>query len=124
MKETLTLKHPILVENKKIKELEYDFEQLDVYDMMEAFSTAHPVGSPSVTLVAEYDILYQFEMFCQAVIKAQDHLERMDVKRIRGIDARKAMELGRAFLLGADEEEETDGEETGSEKPSPNSALN
>lgn len=101
MQETLTLMHPIMVNNQEYHELTYDMDEITVAGFMEAeakrrIRAGRDIGiSPS----AQFDAGLQLYMGFAAIIAVNPSMDYADVERIHGMDLVSVMDIGARFLL-------------------------
>lgn len=121
MKETLKLRHPIQIDGKKIKELDYDLEEIT----MELFTEADAIRKKSAglqnmsySLSIEFDFTLHTYIGLAAIIAVNPSYDFEDLKRIKGRDIKDVTQIGRRFFIGSAE----DGQENNSESASETTA--
>ena len=119
-----TLKKPIKISGKLIKELSYDFEELTAHDLMNAYDHARPGDDFSVSPAVELDLKYQFAVTAFAILKENPTFDINDIYRAQGADVMRLARLGKAFLLAAAEEEAGEDEISEKSLPSSESIIN
>lgn len=123
MEKTVTLKKPILVSGKERKEFKYDTSKITGEQFIEADARAHDkaarLGAVSVS-VAETDNSLQLYLGMMAITAVEPEVDIMDLERITGSDVMALLRIGRNFIKGSAEEEEStespDSEENNSEE--------
>ena len=124
MKQTITLRKPLLVNGVERKELSYDTEKITGGMFIEADARAATkaagVGGIKVD-VAETDTSLQYYLGAMAIIAENPEIDMTDLDRISGYDVMQIYRIGRNFTKGSaekeEEEENPDSEESTSEKP-------
>lgn len=110
MENTLTLTTSILVNGKERKEFKYDISKITGEQFLEADVRAHEkaarLGKPSLA-VAETDDSLQLYLGMMAVTAVETEVDIMDLERIKGNDIMKLYRIGRNFIKGSAEEEES-----------------
>ena len=103
MKEILTLKHPIMVNNVEIKELSYDAEEITAAQFAEAEARRKTAAGKNagISPVAEVDVGLQLYMGFAAIIAVNGMLHYAALERMHGADVVAVMKIGRDFLLGS-----------------------
>lgn len=126
MKETLVLKHPIMINNEKVCELSYDTEEITPALFSEAEARKRiAAGNRNVTIIpaAEFDFSLHLYLFFAAVVAVNPQYDFADVERIHGADLREAMTIGRDFILGSGESKENKSEGQSATTPEPSIAA-
>lgn len=106
----IELRNPILINNKELKELTYDFNLISCDDFTAAFSEAanramiaaqnqKPTGN-----LMEQDGNVHLYMGMHAIIAANPEIDITDLERIKGYDLIQITRIGRNFMLGKVEE--------------------
>lgn len=110
MENKLTLTKPVLVNGKPRKELKYDISKITGEQFIEADVRAHEkaarLGKPSLA-VAETDDSLQLYLGMMAVTAVEPEVDVMDLERITGSDIMALYRIGRNFIKGSAEEEES-----------------
>ena len=110
MIETIELSKPIYIDDQPVTELSYDIDAVSADQFIEADVLASSDAASKGKLnakVPELDSSFHFYLGVEAVIAANPGFGVEDVKRIKGVDIRKIMQIGRNFMTaaaGADEE--------------------
>lgn len=97
MKGTLKLNHPIALDGEEVKEIPYDFNEITLKDRIYIYKSAHEDDPGSVGL-QEFDAAEHVWAFAFAASKARKNSMPSEFLKIRGKDAMRATELGRAFF--------------------------
>lgn len=100
--QTFKLSKPIMIDNKEVKELPYDFEAMTAKDKIDVGKEMKTAGIP--ISVAEIDPDYHLYLFAKAVSKADPSITTADVMRMSAKDADRAAALARAFFYLDSEE--------------------
>lgn len=110
MKKTIELIKPILINNVSVKELTYDFEEIDCDAFTMAFSyasskalKANQMGKNNAAIM-EQDTNFHMYLGMQAIIAVNPEIDIMDLERIKGYDLVQIASLGRNFIYGKSEE--------------------
>ena len=110
MKKTIDLKQPLMVNNKKLTQLTYDFDELTCDDFSTAASyaeaknfKANQAGRPSILMMEQNENLHLYIAF-MAIIAANREIDILDLERIKGYDILQVTSVGRLFTLGRLEE--------------------
>lgn len=98
MKETLKLSKPVMVDDKELTELQYDFDEMTARDKLKAGAEAKLNGAGGG--VPELDSDYHIFLFAKAVSKAMPHVTTEDILRISAKDSMRAAEASRNFFYG------------------------
>ena len=100
MKEVLKLAHPITINGKEFKELEYDIEEItsDMFIKATAMSNAkaREQGFSAIT-IAESDYNLHLCLGMMAVIAVNSAIDVSDLERIKGTDVNRLAQVGRNF---------------------------
>lgn len=100
MKEVLKLAHPILINGKEVKELNYDIEEITSDMFIKASSMANAKareqGYPAIT-IAESDYNLHLCLGMMAVIAIDSTIDVTDLQRIKGTDVNRLAQVGRNF---------------------------
>ena len=119
MKDTLTLKKPLTINGKKVKELTYDFEEIDGELWDEAVQRSN--RSDRNYNIAMYDYIFHKNLFYAAVIAVNPDISWEDLDRITGFDIQNVANTGLFFITNASEESDRETSEDDTEntvKPS------
>lgn len=118
MKGTLKLTNPIFLDGEEVSEIAYDFSEITLKDRIYIYKSAHEDDPGSVGL-PEFDSAEHVWAFAFAASKARKASMPKEFLTIRGKDALRATELGRAFFTCCAVEDALDGEaSTGAAEPS------
>lgn len=101
-KGTITLKNPIRIDGKDVKEFTYDTEAISVLQFTEACRKAS-AGS-TATQVRENDTALHTYLGMMAITAANPKIDISDLERVTGYDTVVLANLGRLFILGRLEE--------------------
>lgn len=113
MSNKIKLHNPILVNGQKVNELEYDTEKITVEHFtkaegLKASSLQKQSGSMLVSPVAETDYSMHLYLGFMAIIAVSEEgdntIDVSDLKRIKGHDLKRVMEIGRNFMLKSEED--------------------
>ncbi|MCH5315722.1 MAG: early nodulin 20 (N-20) [Eubacterium sp.] len=119
----IKLHNKLLVNGETVDTLEYDTEEITVEHFakaegLKAQSLQKQSGTMMVSPVAETDYSMHLYLGFMAVIALAEQQKKSidinDLKRIKGHDLKKIMEVGRNFMLNSEEDttEEEDTEES------------
>jgi uncharacterized protein (DUF2225 family) len=122
MVKEIKLRNNLLINGEKVNTLQYDTEEITVEHFakaegLKAQSLQKQSGTMMVSPVAETDYSMHLYLGFMAVIALAEQQEKSidinDLKRIKGHDLKKIMEVGRNFMLNSEEDttEEEDTEE-------------
>lgn len=109
----IKLHNPIMVNGEKVTVLEYNTEEITVEHFakaegLKASSLQKQTGSMLVSPVAETDYSMHLYLGFMAIIAVSEQGENVidvsDLKRIKGHDLKKVMEIGRNFMLKPEED--------------------
>jgi hypothetical protein len=92
----LKLSKPIMIDDKEVTELPYDFENMTAKDKIEASKEMKIAGIPMS--VAELDTDYHLYLFARAANKADPSVTTADIMRLSAKDADRAAVLARNFF--------------------------
>lgn len=92
MKETLKLRKPLTINGKKVKELTYDFEEIDGNLWDEAAQRSNK--SDRNYNIAMYDYIFHKNLFYAAVIAVNPKISWEDLDRITGFDIQSVANTG------------------------------
>ena len=113
MKDTLTLKKPLTINGKKVKELTYDFEEIDGELWDEAVQRSN--RSDRNYNIAMYDYIFHKNLFYAAVIAVNPDISWEDLDRITGFDIQNVANTGLFFITNASEESDRETSEDDTE---------
>ena len=117
MKGTLTLKNPILINNKTISEMTYDSNEITgaLFSEAEAMrKRAAGMKNVSINPAIEFDFALHLYLGYAAIIAVNPEYDFSDLERARGRDLMAIMDIGRNFTL----QSEDSSPESGSDEPS------
>lgn len=103
MRETITLKNPILVDGKEVKTLNYDMNEITSSLFNEASLRANAeVQKTKIPKVAvmETDASFHLELGKAGIIAVNPNIDFMDLERIKGLDVITLTGIGRNFITG------------------------
>lgn len=108
--EKIELRQPLLINGKEVKELTYDFNEIDCDGFSLAFSyasskslTATQKGKPNASIM-EQDANFHMYLGMMAIIAVNPEIDITDLERIKGFDIVMLAGLGRNFITGRLEE--------------------
>lgn len=110
MKGTILLKKAILVDGKERKQFKYDDSKITSDQFLEADLRSHEKAAElgKINLqVAELDNSFQMYLGMMAILAEEPTLDIADLQRIGGPDIMELLKIGRNFIKGSAEEEET-----------------
>ena len=110
MKETLTLAHPIEINGKTFKSLDYDTDEITAQMFIDADSQLQKAtGNQKVTLtVAEFDRELHLYIGFASVIALNPEIDYSDLLRIKGADIPQMVRIGRSLFSTISEEPSED----------------
>ena len=116
MKEVLKLVKPILLEGRKVSELDYDFDEITPALFAEAEAMKNKqVGTVrfqgGATGTMELDYSFHLYLGMAAIIAANPLIEFEDLLEIKGKDVYTLMKVGRSFMTPSEESQEDNSEE-------------
>ncbi len=109
----IELHNPIMVNGQKVTTLEYNTEEITVEHFakaegLKASSLQKQTGSMLVSPVAETDYSMHLYLGFMAIIAVselgENTIDVSDLKRIKGHDLKRVMEIGRNFMLKSEED--------------------
>lgn len=112
MVKTIKLHNKLLINGTAVSKLNYDTDEITVEHFtkaegMKAQSLQKQSGTMLVSPVAETDYSMHLYLGFMAIIalaeKEQKSIDINDLKRVKGHDLKKIMEVGRNFMLGSEE---------------------
>lgn len=113
MKETLKLRKPLTINGKKVKELTYDFEEIDGNLWDEAVQRSNK--SDRNYNIAMYDYIFHKNLFYAAVIAVNPEISWEDLDRITGFDIQSVANTGLFFITNTSEESDLETSERDTE---------
>lgn len=112
---TLTLKNPIKIDGKDVKELTYDINEIDALLFAEADAkkkAATGMKTMSLSPAAEFDPGLHLYLGFAAIIAVNRNIDFADLERMKGKDTMEVMKIGRNFMLSSEEDlQENDSDE-------------
>lgn len=112
---TLTLKNPIKIDGKDVKELTYDINEIDALLFSEADAkkkAATGMKTMSLSPAAEFDPGLHLYLGFAAIIAVNRNIDFADLERMKGKDTMEVMKIGRNFMLSSEEDlQENDSDE-------------
>lgn len=131
MVKDIKLNNPILIDGKKRKSLKYDTEEITVEHFakaegLKASSLQKQSGTMMVSPVAETDYSMHLYLGFMAIIAYDEthnqsddegSIDIEDLKRIKGHDIKKVMEIGRNFMLKSEDDMTEDEDNTSVSTP-------
>ena len=106
MKGTLTLKNPILINNRKISEVTYDTEEITGTLFSEAEARrkrSAGMRNVSINPAIEFDFALHLYLGYAAVIAVNPEYDFSDLERIHGRDLMAVMDIGRNFIIQSED---------------------
>ena len=106
MKGTLTLKNPILINNKTISEMTYDSNEITgaLFSEAEAMrKRAAGMRNVSINPAIEFDFGLHLYLGYAAIIAVNPGYDFNDLERIHGGDLMTIMDIGRNFILQSED---------------------
>lgn len=102
--ETLQLKKPIFINNKEVKALTYDTDEIDAeaYARADALSSKFAAATGKISM-QEFNYGFQLYLGFEAILAVNKDIDIMDLKRIKGHDVQEIAKIGRDFLLKSEE---------------------
>lgn len=100
MKEILKLSHPIEINGKEVKELNYDIEEITSNLFIKASAMAAAKSREQgyyATTIAESDYSFHLCLGMMAVIAVDSSIDVTDLERVKGIDVNRLAQVGRNF---------------------------
>lgn len=118
---TLTLKNPIKIDGKDVKELTYDINEIDALLFAEADAkkkAATGMKTMSLSPAAEFDPGLHLYLGFAAIIAVNRNIDFADLERMKGKDTMEVMKIGRNFMLSSEEDlQENDSDERSETTP-------
>ena len=98
---SIELSTPIMINNKEIKKLTYDFNALDgeAYARADAYAANFATSRAVKSSFQEFNYSFQLYLGYELIIAVNKDIDIEDLKRIKGLDIPKISRLGRDFLL-------------------------
>lgn len=105
MKGTLELANPIMVNNKTVKALEYDTNEITVAMFTEADTRKRRASgsNTTVTMAAEIDYGLHTYLGMMAITAVMQEVDISDLERLKGNDVAAVMQVGRNFFRRSEE---------------------
>lgn len=121
----ITLKTPIMIDGKEVKELTYDTAQITAGQFCEAEAYKFVASGNKPTLTTyEFDSGLHLYLGMMAVIAVNPGIDVKDLERIKGWDMIQLVRIGRNFILtGAGEDSGPETFESASETTPEPSAV-
>ena len=94
----ITLKNPIKVDGKEVKELSFDTDLFSIEDLERANKKLAKLNKNAM-FVQETDPDYHFILACVIAEKTSANISAEDLRRLKGSDLIQLQRLGRDFLL-------------------------
>ena len=105
----LSLKNPVMIDGKEVKEMTYDSNEIDgiLFATAEAKKKAAAgLKNTSITPAAEFDFGLHLYLGFAAIVAANPSYDFSDVERIKGHDVVEVMAIGRNFILTSEPEQQ------------------
>lgn len=105
----LSLKNPVMIDGKEIKEMTYDSNEIDgiLFATAEAKKKAAAgMKNTSITPAAEFDFGLHLYLGFAAIVAVNPSYDFSDVERIKGHDVVEVMAIGRNFILTSEPEQQ------------------
>lgn len=102
MIEKITLRNPLLVNGKKLKELTYDIDEISVELMARAEGLKTKIGGKDLIgkiTIAQADYTLHICMGMQAIIAVNPEISEEDLQRVKGFDLTKIANIGSRFFI-------------------------
>lgn len=123
---TLDLKNPITVNNKKVKTLKFDTNEITGLLFTEAEAkrkSAAGLTNVSISPAAEFDFGLHLYVGFAAIIAKNPECDFSDLERIQGVDFVDIMAIGRNFLLKSEDADQSNSDEQSETTPEPSTPL-
>ena len=119
--DTLTLKNPIMINGKEVKELTYDINEIDALLFAEA-DTKHKAAAGmkniAISPAIEFDPGAHLYLGFAAIIAVNREIDFADLERMKGSDTMAVAKIGRNFTLSSEEaSQESDSDELSETTP-------
>ena len=111
-KGTLSLKNPVMIDGKEVKEMTYDSNEIDgiLFATAEAKKKAAAgMKNASITPAVEFDFGLHLYLGFAAIVAVNPSYDFSDVERIKGRDVVEVMAIGRNFILASEQEQPESG---------------
>ena len=109
--DTIKLRKPLLVNGKELAELPYDIDAVTCEGFARAESEAkRKKGAAGSAAVVEIDYTFQLYLGFEAVTAAEPSIDLADLERVSGPDLMQVMAVGRFFITGSEEPQESSSE--------------
>lgn len=105
----LSLKNPVMIDGKEVKEMTYDSNEIDgiLFATAEAKKKAAAgMKNTSISPAAEFDFGLHLYLGFAAIVAANPSYDFSDVERIKGHDVVEVMAIGRNFILTSEQEQQ------------------
>lgn len=106
MENTLKLKTPLMIDGEKVAEFKYDTDEITVqlYKTAAKKAEAGKMDASGVTItMAEIDYDMHLYLGYAAIIAVNPSVDWADLDRLKGSDITAVMNIGRNFILTADD---------------------
>lgn len=103
--DTLKLTNPIKINDKLVKELTHDANEITAQRFAEAdihMATAFGAGKVKAS-AAELDYTFHLYLGFEAIIAVNPEIDITDLERLKGADVMEVMRIGRNFIKGSGE---------------------
>lgn len=111
MKQRLELRNAIMINGQKVRELEYDFDEItcDDYAMAAAYADAKSLaasqqGKPNAAIMEQNTNFHMYLGMAAIVSTNREQIDISDLERIKGYDLVAISQMGRNFIAGRSEE--------------------
>lgn len=114
MREVLVLKNPIMIDGKMVKELPYDADEITCELFAEADAKKMAAcGSKNGNLSGAIELDYSLHLYMgfAAIIAVNSEWTFEDLARVKGMDLKKIMRIGRNFIFESEDSHEESSEE-------------
>lgn len=96
----ITLKKPIMINGKEVKELSYNTDEITVGQFCEAEQYKFAAsGNKPVLTTYEFDSALHLYLGMMAIIAVNPHIDITDLERVKGYDMVNIARVGRNFIL-------------------------
>lgn len=105
----LSLKNPVMIDGKEVKEMTYDSNEIDgiLFATAEAKKKAAAgIKNTSISPAAEFDFGLHLYLGFAAIVAANPSYDFSDAERIKGHDVVEVMAIGRNFILTSEQEQQ------------------